>query len=66
MKADYTQRLYYCSNTGEGKKIRKEIEKKIREIEKKINQKELERMWLVTNSDPVYSANMRKILYGGD
>lgn len=29
---DYGSRLYYCSDTGEGRKIRKEIERTIKAI----------------------------------
>jgi hypothetical protein len=31
-REDLGSRLYYCSTNGEGRKIRKEIEKRIREI----------------------------------
>jgi hypothetical protein len=32
---DLSSRLYYCSNSGEGRKMRKWIEKRIRQLEKK-------------------------------
>jgi hypothetical protein len=35
-RKDLGGRLYYCSNSGEGKKIRKELEKRIKEINKLI------------------------------
>jgi len=35
---DFSERLYYCSNTGEGRKMRKEIEKAIRQKEFQLQQ----------------------------
>ena len=31
-RRDLGERLYYCSNSGEGRKIRKELEKRIKQI----------------------------------
>jgi len=31
---DLSARLYYCSNSGEGRKMRKWIEQRIRELER--------------------------------
>lgn len=33
---DLSSRLYYCSNSGEGRKVRSELEKRIRAIERKL------------------------------
>jgi len=35
---DLSRRLYYCSDTGEGRKIRKVIEKAIRQKEQELEQ----------------------------
>lgn len=39
---DLVARLYYCSNSGEGKKVRKELERRIKELDKVIEEKRKE------------------------
>jgi len=34
--ADLSNRLYYCSDTGEGRKMRRELEQRIRKLEREI------------------------------
>jgi hypothetical protein len=35
---DLGSRLYYCSNSGEGRKMRRWIERRIRELERKLDE----------------------------
>ncbi len=37
---DLGRRLYYCSDSGEGRKVRGEIEKRLKEIDHEIERKE--------------------------
>jgi hypothetical protein len=38
---DLGSRLYYCSNSGEGRKVRRELEKSIRAIERELRMLEV-------------------------